>query len=76
MLHIVNETEEWFYQLKGDMLLKIVENNAFRDVIIKEGEMFLLPGMPLYSVGRNPTFHAIRSIWNGKKNSEQIVRYH
>ena len=41
---VVNETEEWFYQLKGAMLLRIVENNAFRDIHIKEGEMFMLPG--------------------------------
>lgn len=28
------------------MLLKIVENgDQFRDVVIREGEMFLLPGM-------------------------------
>ncbi|KAK9791739.1 putative 3-hydroxyanthranilate 3,4-dioxygenase [Seiridium cardinale] len=40
----VNETEEWFYQLKGAMLLRIVENGAFRDVHIREGEMFMLPG--------------------------------
>jgi hypothetical protein len=43
-LNIVNETEEWFYQLQGSMLLRIVENEKFRDVEIKEGEMFLLPG--------------------------------
>lgn len=42
---VVNQTEEWFYQVKGDMLLRIVENNTtFRDISIKEGEMFLLPG--------------------------------
>lgn len=46
---IVNETEEWFYQLKGKMCLRIVENDAFRDVIIEEGQMFLLPG-ELYPV--------------------------
>lgn len=41
-------SQEWFYQIKGDMLLKIVENgHQFRDIAIKEGEMFLLPGMSL-----------------------------
>lgn len=40
----VNETEEWFYQLSGKMTLRIVEDDKFRDVDIKEGEMFLLPG--------------------------------
>lgn len=40
----INETPEFFYQYKGRMLLKTVQNNEFRDIYINEGELFLLPG--------------------------------
>ena len=35
--------EEFFYQLKGDMILKIIDDNEFYDVPISEGDVFLLP---------------------------------
>ena len=35
--------EEFFYQLTGDMVLKIAENGEIFDVPIREGEVFFLP---------------------------------
>ena len=38
-----NETEELYYQLEGDINVRIQENGEAVDIPIKEGEMFLLP---------------------------------
>ncbi len=35
--------EEFFYQISGDMVLKLYDGNEFYDVPIREGEIFLLP---------------------------------
>ena len=39
----VDIAEEFFYQLEGDMILKIVESGKFKDIPIREGDIFLLP---------------------------------
>lgn len=47
-----NESEEFFYQLEGDMILRIQENGKAVDVPIKEGEILLLPGKVPHSPQR------------------------
>ena len=43
----VNQTEEFYYQVEGDITLKIIENGEKRDVPIRQGDIFLLPpGIP------------------------------
>jgi len=39
----IDEGEEFFYQLKGDMILRIMKSENPEDIHIKEGEIFLLP---------------------------------
>jgi len=39
----VDPIEEFFYQLEGDMLLKVIIDDKRVDIPIKEGEIFLLP---------------------------------
>ncbi|MEX0967675.1 MAG: 3-hydroxyanthranilate 3,4-dioxygenase [Bacteroidia bacterium] len=38
-----NESEEFFYQIEGDISVGIIENGKPREVQIKEGDIFLLP---------------------------------
>jgi 3-hydroxyanthranilate 3,4-dioxygenase len=44
--------EEFFYQLRGDMVLKVAEGGRIHDLPIREGEVFLLPSHVRHSPQR------------------------
>ncbi|HEY5637470.1 MAG TPA: 3-hydroxyanthranilate 3,4-dioxygenase [Burkholderiales bacterium] len=44
--------EEFFHQLRGNMVLRIIEDGRPRDVPIREGEILLLPGHVRHSPQR------------------------
>jgi 3-hydroxyanthranilate 3,4-dioxygenase len=48
-----NETEELFYQLEGDINVRIQENGKAVDIPVKAGEMFLLPANVPHSPSRS-----------------------
>jgi len=46
--------EEFFYQLRGDMVLRVLEDGRPRELPIREGEILLLPGHVRHSPQREP----------------------
>ena len=48
----VNPGEELFYQIEGDIVLKVIEDGQPRDVPIRQGEIFLLPAKVPHSPQR------------------------
>ncbi|XP_004582823.2 3-hydroxyanthranilate 3,4-dioxygenase [Ochotona princeps] len=48
----IEEGEEVFYQMQGDMVLRVLERGQHRDVVIRQGEIFLLPARVPHSPQR------------------------
>jgi len=43
----VEDGEELFYQIEGDITVRVLEDGRPRDIVIREGDIFLLPaGVP------------------------------
>ena len=50
----INNTEEWFHQLKGDCFVRIRVDGEEQDVIIREGETWMCPPRVPHSPQRPP----------------------
>src|SRR5215510_3387366 len=48
----INPGEELFYQVEGDIVLKVLDDGQPRDVPIRQGELFLLPSRVPHSPQR------------------------
>ncbi len=51
--HVTN-SEEYFYQLKGDIVVRIIEDGEIKDIVVREGETFFIPGGVPHSPTRPP----------------------
>ncbi len=47
-------SEEYFYQLKGDIVVRILEGGEIKDIPVREGETFFIPGNVPHSPTRPP----------------------
>lgn len=48
----VEDGEEFFYQVEGDITVRVMEDGQVREIPIKEGEIFLLPARVPHSPQR------------------------
>jgi 3-hydroxyanthranilate 3,4-dioxygenase len=66
----VDEGEELFYQLEGNITVRIVEDGRIRDVAINEGDVFLLPALVPHSPQR--TAGSIGLVVERRRNAGEL----
>ena len=72
-----NESEELFYQLEGDITVRIQYEGKPKDIQIKAGEMFLLPAKIPHSPirGENTIGLVIERVRKGSKLQDGLFWY-
>lgn len=72
----IEEGEEFFYMVKGEMVLKIVEKGKRKDVRIKEGECFVLPARIPHSPQRSSDTIGLVIERKRHKDEFDVLRYY
>jgi 3-hydroxyanthranilate 3,4-dioxygenase len=70
-----NESEELFYQIEGDITVRIQENDCAKDIQVKEGDIFLLPGKVPHSPirGENTVGLVIERVRKGTNLTDGLM---
>ena len=73
----VDEGEEFFYQLQGDMILELMdENNERADIHVQEGDVFLVPSRVPHGPRRKPnTIGLVVEYWRPEGENDHFVWY-
>lgn len=66
----VNEGEEFFYQIEGDIVLKIIDQGKAVDVAIREGDVYLLRSSVPHSPQRPE--HTIGLVIEHKRHGKEV----
>ena len=72
-----NESEELYYQVEGNIVVKIIDNGQPRDIAINEGDMFLLPPQTPHSPQRpaNTVGLVIEKVRDEVENEEDMFMW-
>ena len=71
-----NETPEFFYQVEGDMVLKIMNDGVPEDVHIKEGDIYLLPAKVPHSPQRSANTVGLVIEYPRKKKMKDALEWY
>ena len=71
-----NEGEEFFYQIEGDMVLKIIKKGKPVDIPIKEGEIFILPPKVPHSPQRSTNTVGLVIEYPRKKKMKDALEWY
>jgi 3-hydroxyanthranilate 3,4-dioxygenase len=69
----VDPGEEFFYQLEGEMVLRVIDDGKIKDIPIKAGEIFLLPAWVPHSPQRMA--NSVGLVVERKRRDDEIDKF-